>query len=778
MADTYTTWASQECNTTDPYIKYAIEIDQTMVYDPQYNKTGTRIRVNVYTTSSAMLDGYKVHYKLKIDGVETEDEVTIQEIHSGYVIPGPGGHINNGTGIYASNQDIYHELDGTMIVHLEAQIRITRLDELIAESVYQGFYAELNPIPRMPSIHVSYAIQYITEHSLSFNAMAEGEDLGVEPPPAPLPPPVGNPTYTIWYYSYDGGDSWVYFGTSEIVNDQSISYFRSSKKLVVVSGLEPSTSYDVILAMTTDVLLDPPEGETWDPNTAPYGVFAYSTKITLTTDGITPLPDVPSTRGVARRITLFDQDEMEFTSNGLGSLIEAFSCKVTEEVNGQFELEMEYPVDGRHFSDIDFGRIITANPNQYSRPQPFRIYSISKPHDGKITINAQHISYDLSGITIAPFRAGSAMGVLAEFQYGPGCLCDVPCPFQFWTDVYGYSEFRTYTPATIRSLMGGSDSSIQGIYGGEYEFDVYNVRLWTRRGVDRGVTIRYGKNLTSLKQDANCNNVYTGVRAFWYKEPSEDDPQSGGLVETSPKIIDIPGTFDYDKILLLDLSGTFDEKPTSQDLELVARQYIVDYNVGVPEVSLSVSFVQLSDSIEYQDISILEQVKLGDYVSVEFPKLNIRANGIECIKTVFNVMSQRYDSIDLGTPKTTLATTVSNNSQVASNSVSKSEMQHAINTSTGDSSKDQMYVVMDRSVSPARLLVMDAAKQENATNIYKWSFDGLSHSYSGIHGPYSNIMKQDASEFNFPGDITCIKMTQVTPNMEVKNGHILKILRW
>lgn len=781
------TWVSKLFTTNNPYIKYALKIE---TYEALYteNAKTSEIQIGVYALSDnsqysqSEPNAYECTIDLMVDdGIQEEYTSTGDKIQSGTVSAGKSGHITGGTLIYndGDHRSIRHEMDGTKELHIEAKITIAKNGETIAESLYQGFYVKLKTLPG--SMHSTISVYYITEHNMAINVvLGAPTEVHGDPRGAPLP---GDPHYYIFFYSINNGVSWTYVGYTTIPRDEQ-GYQQNGypEMLVEIRGLDANTTYPIVLAMRDNLGIPPVDID--DPSETP-DAYLYSSRMNLTTLGINPLPDIPSTRGFARRITLFEQTEQQFISNGIGSLIEAFSCKVTEEINGMFELEMEYPVDGRHFNDIDFGRIITANPNQYSRPQPFRIYGISKPHDGKVTINAQHISYDLSGITVKPFVAGSPMGVLGEFRYGIGGVCDVPCPFQFWTDLSVYSEFRVNTPATIRSLLGGSDSSLLGMYGGEYEYDVFNVRLWTKRGTDRGVTIRYGKNLTSLKQESNCNNVYTGVRPFWYKEPGDvTDPETSseevlksGLVDLPEKIIYIDGTFDYDKILLLDLSSEFDEKPTVEDLRAAAVEYIVVNNIGVPEVSLSISFVQLADSLEYRDIAVLEQIKLGDYVSVEFPKLNITAHGIECVKTVFNVLSQRYDSIDLGTPKSTLANTVSNNSKAASSAVSRGDIQHIINVSSEDSTKEQTYVVMDQSSSPARLLVMDAPRSNIAVNIYKWSFDGWSHSSTGIGGPYTKIASMDASKFNWPGEINCTKLTQTTPNMVV-NGKVLKILRW
>lgn len=39
---------------------------------------------------------------------------------------------------------------------------------------------------------------------------------------------------------------------------------------------------------------------------------------------------------------LFPEGQKDFSTNGLGRLPDAISCKVTEERNGQYELHMEY----------------------------------------------------------------------------------------------------------------------------------------------------------------------------------------------------------------------------------------------------------------------------------------------------------------------------------------------------------------------------------------------------------------------------------------------------
>lgn len=290
-------------------------------------------------------------------------------------------------------------------------------------------------------------------------------------------------------------------------------------------------------------------------------------------------------------ITLYESTETEFNTNGLGSLNDAISCQVVEERNGEFELEMTYPITGRKYNDLQLRRIIMAKANPYSDLQPFRIYSITKPINGIVTINAEHISYDLSGYPASPFVADTVQNAFINMKSASA----IECPFIFTTDKSTTANLTVIKPMSMRSLLGGVEGSILDVYGGEYEFDKYNVKLWNKRGLNRGVSIRYGKNLTDLKQEENCSSVYTGVYPFWYSEEE-------GLMQLDEKVINASGTYNFAKIYPLDLSDKWQEKPTQDQIREAANSYMETYNIGIPAVSLTVSFIQLSQSTEYENM--------------------------------------------------------------------------------------------------------------------------------------------------------------------------------
>lgn len=440
---------------------------------------------------------------------------------------------------------------------------------------------------------------------------------------------------------------------------------------------------------------------------------------------------------VDRIIRLFDSSETAFVSNGLGSLQDAIKCLVTEELNGPFELEMTYPLTGSKFDNIAFRNIIFAKSSPYANPQPFRIYNISKPMDGKVTVNAQHISYDLADITVAPFSATNVVSAFANMK----AASDVPCPFEFWTDKQTAVDIATHFPLNMRSILGGREGSILDTYRGEYEFDGYTVKLWNNRGADRGVAIRYGKNLTSLKQEENCSNVYTAVRPYWYQEPTGDD--DGGLVELTEKIIVVDDTDDYTRILPLDLTSEFDHKPTEEELRAAANSYIEKTDLGTPKVSLDVSFINLADTDEYKNIAPLEMVKLGDTVDVEFPKLGVMASA-KVIKTTYNVLSGRYESIELGSERANLTTTISTQGKQIKEKTTKTDLQTAISTAasliTGHSGG---YIVLNPIEQPQEILILDAPTLDEAINVWRWNSGGLGFSSNGYAGPFTTAITAD-----------------------------------
>lgn len=359
---------------------------------------------------------------------------------------------------------------------------------------------------------------------------------------------------------------------------------------------------------------------------------------------------------------LYAATEKLFKSQGLGALVDVISCKVTEERNGSYELTMTYPLSGQHFKDLELSRIIKAVPSYKTDPEPFRIYAISKPLNGIVKVSAEHISYQLSHIPVTPFEASNvveAMDNLKKYSAEDN-------PFSFWTSKETQAKMAFTVPTSCRALLGGVEGSILDTYKGEYEFTGYTVKLHQNRGSNKGVTIRYGKNLTDLKQEESIANTITGVCPFWKSEETEE-------VVTLPEVSvysKYANNFPYKRTAVHDFSASFEEKPTVEQLRAKAENYITQSGVGVPDVSLTVSFVVLSQFEEYKDIAALESVNLCDTVNVIFENLGINTTA-KVVKTVYDVLLDKYDSITVGSTQNSLTKKLTEIDQAAQDEIDK-----------------------------------------------------------------------------------------------------------
>jgi phage minor structural protein len=426
---------------------------------------------------------------------------------------------------------------------------------------------------------------------------------------------------------------------------------------------------------------------------------------------------------------LYSATETEFDHNGLGILGDCVSCKVTEEANGAFELAMEYPADGIHFENITDRAIIKAKPDQFRDPQLFRIYSINKPMSSVVKVLAQHISYDLSGIPVRPF---SANNVLLALQ-GLKSNAVVDCPFEFYTDKITSADFSVDVPSSIRSMLGGSAGSILSVYGGEYEFDNYTVKLHNNRGMNRGVSIRYGKNLTNIKQDQNCANVVTGIYPYWASA------ENGELVELPEKIINAPGEYNFVKIKTVDFSTAFENKPTVDQLREVAEEYVENNEIGVPVVSMTISFTQLAQYDEYKHLKLLERVSLFDTVNVEFPALKVSATA-KAVKVVYDVLANRVLSVTLGSVRPNIADTIAIQQAEIDRKPDKTflelAVEHLTKTILGAKGGSVRLLDTNEDGEPDTLYIADNPDPTQAVKVWRFNYEGWGASENGYNGPF------------------------------------------
>ena len=426
-------------------------------------------------------------------------------------------------------------------------------------------------------------------------------------------------------------------------------------------------------------------------------------------------------------IILYDTKELEFKTLGLGILRDAIKVSVTEELNGLFELTMEYPIDGYLFNELKFTRIICCKSNPYSKPQPFRIYSISTPINRTVTINAAHISYDLSGFIVDPFSAGN----LDETITGLKTKVYGDCPFDYVHTVSESGELNVLEPKSVRSVLGGIH--VSKAYQPDFTFDQLTVIMEDKRGSETGVNVVYGKNLIDINQEENNTNVYTGVYPFW----RDDEDNVAVLTE---RVIKTPGTWNYTKIYPLDLSDEFETMPTQVEMKAFAEAYIEAYSLGVPEISLSISVLQL-DGTDYEREMLTGKINLGDTITVQFPDAKVNAKA-RCIKTIYDPLRNRYETLELGDAARTLADSIISSSQSIDgkiNAAMESNKAYVDNAITNATKPKEGSVLLYPNDKPEALIAMDSTNLSAALTVWKFNKDGLSVSTNGYNGAYTNF---------------------------------------
>ena len=339
---------------------------------------------------------------------------------------------------------------------------------------------------------------------------------------------------------------------------------------------------------------------------------------------------------------LYDKTETLFASNGLGRLRDCISAVVTEERNGVYELDFEYPMSAEDFNQIQIGRIVGVTHDDTDDIQPFDIVSYSRPIDGVVTFHCVHISYRQSYLT----ATGSNINSLAD-AFTLLSTAEPDNPFTYWTDKdsTGFMASADGTPRTVRQMLGGVEGSILDAYGGEYEWDKFLVKLHSSRGQLRNFSIRYGVNMLDYKEDFDSQGTYSSCIPYW----TDGETKVVGDRQDSPTAT-VTGR---GECVPIDVSDKFESQPTKAQVEAMGLSMLTSKQTALPTQNIHVEFVRLQD-LGYEDLSSLMQCKLCDTIKVVFPDYNATGQ-FKIVKTVWNVLKDRFDSMELGDLSTTLS---------------------------------------------------------------------------------------------------------------------------
>jgi len=436
-------------------------------------------------------------------------------------------------------------------------------------------------------------------------------------------------------------------------------------------------------------------------------------------------------------IRIYDKSSSSFNSNGLGILRDAISCKITEELNGQYDLQLEYPTQGYLAEVLIPGNIIKAPAGHvYGSDQLFRIKTVKRTLS-RATALASHIFYDLADNffeDVAPTdKSGAdALGWLFDrTQYTHS--------FTTFSDITAINSVRYVRKNVVESLLG-ADNSFVKVWGGELIRDNFQVKFLQARGQDRGVKIRYGKNLKEIQWNIDYTNIATRVYPQGFDNLTIPEKYiDSTLISNYPHPIVKEYAFSNIKI---DEENGITEPLAEQKLR-DAVDTLYENGIDKPTVNIKVDFVELSKVAEYYEkYSAFESIYLGDTVEAIIPHLGLTLT-LKIIKATYDALKGRYENFEIGDAKYDYVTSTLN--KVSEIVQDNSNNNANVLQSAKDFATNEITSAMGGYVykTANELFIMDTDNPVTAQKVWRWNLNGLGYSSTGISGPYNLAMTQN-----------------------------------
>lgn len=426
---------------------------------------------------------------------------------------------------------------------------------------------------------------------------------------------------------------------------------------------------------------------------------------------------------------IFEKGTRDFSTLGLGLLSDAIQATTTEELNGQFIFEMDYPASGNNADLIKENRIIVVDSGHILKRQGFIIRQIVRKIDLTMSVYAEHVSYATLDVALAPLKlvSGDATAALRAWQN----MLVPSVNFIVDSDISTVNSTQIGAPEfeTARQALGGHAGSILDVWGGEYQFNNWNIRLLKQRGKAANTIIAYGRNLISFEQDTNIADTYTSVYPY-YQENSGDEGNNNHFLPERIINSEFVDKYPNPKVLMLDLSNKFKDGSDYSENKLrdLAQSYIKSNDIGIPKVNMKISTVDLSKATG----GFSEEVDLGDIVNVYFEKLGITTSA-KIIKAVWNVLSEGYDKFEIGARRASLTESISDLAASADENATKA-LNQALNALQSADGKTTIYYLDSSDPWPTNPKENDTAFVKDGENsiMYRYMFNNETGVFSWV----------------------------------------------
>ena len=441
-------------------------------------------------------------------------------------------------------------------------------------------------------------------------------------------------------------------------------------------------------------------------------------------------------------VNIYEYNETDFNHRGT-PLKNFLKCEITEALNGVYELNFEYPLESNDSHLLENGKILKVN--NYDGKQLFRILYLQKDLD-TIKGYALHITYDLLGNFIEDIFIQGMNGARALHEVLTRSTDEHN--FIGTSDIQYLHNSRLVRKNTLEAIMGDKDNSLLSRWGGELYRDNFRINWLNKIGSDKGVSIKYAKNLTGFEYKVDLSGLVT------HFIPKGFD----GLLLPEKYVVS-PLADKYKPIVkrkVLELEDVISKKvsPTQENavdheqaLALLKEKANKAFENGAdkPEITCTVSFVDLSQTKEYKRFKTLEKVYLGDTVEVSYKGIKVKTR---CVGYSYDCLQDRYLNLQLGnTPEPNLLANAINQQKALIERVEQIERgnvekaKEAIKASLNEGLGSNIKYYKDR------ILIMDTDSEETARVVWKFNSNGLSVSTSGVNGEFRMATTKDGMFF-------------------------------
>ncbi len=436
---------------------------------------------------------------------------------------------------------------------------------------------------------------------------------------------------------------------------------------------------------------------------------------------------------------LFENTETKFDSAGLGFLSETVRCEVHEVLNAEFELELEYPLNGKLAAELVNGRYIYAFVDAQRGYNPFEIDNVDKNmNSDTFTVTASHQTNILRKRQVKEFKVEKVSCTTAMNELKKSLLEP--------TDLEFYSDIDTQNSTLLRfksalSCIGGVEGSILDTWRGEIERTTGKISMLKRRGADRGLRIAFGKNMTGLSVKVDTLDTINAILPYAIK--TETDSET--ILSLPENYIYAPNYKDGDVVNAVEVDYSSDE--TVQDeasLRAASKNYFSSSTAHEPSLEIEISFQDLGETEEYKAFRNMNQIYIGDTITAYHKDMDVDFTA-RMVEFKIDSLTGEYIECVLGSVKADFKSTIT------SGLVTKDEVDAGNNRLQQyvDDLTDQITgnqggnLIVRPKEKPAELLIMDTESIDTAVNLWRFNQKGLGHSSSGYNGEYTIGLTQD-----------------------------------